>query len=167
MLRVDSHYCTPEVLRFCHTRGLDYTLGVAPTTTLRKHILEFEETTAARATAADANGEKDRRFKDFYDRTSSWDRVERITARVEAGLQGTDRRFMVTSLATSSGQTIYQAIYCARGQAEKHIKAWKTHLAADRTSCCRATANQMCLFLHVGAYWMMWSLRTLMPRRSR
>ena len=25
----------------------------------------------------------------------------------------------------------------------------------------------MRLFLHVGAYWMMWSLRTLMPRRSR
>jgi hypothetical protein len=74
---------------------------------------------------------------------------------------------VVTSLATSSGRTIYQDIYCARGQAENHIKAWKTHLAADRTSCCRATANQMRLFLHVGAYWMMWSLRTLMPRRSR
>ena len=24
----------------------------------------------------------------------------------------------------------------------------------------------MRLFLHVGAYWLMWSLRTLMPRRS-
>ena len=50
---------------------------------------------------------------------------------------------------------------------ENHIKAWKTHLAADRTSCCRASANQMRLFLHVGAYCLMWSLRALMPRRSR
>jgi hypothetical protein len=24
----------------------------------------------------------------------------------------------------------------------------------------------MRLFLHIGAYWLMWSLRTLMPRRS-
>jgi hypothetical protein len=32
--------------------------------------------------------------------------------------------------------------------------------------CCRASANQMRLFLHVGAYWLMWSLRALMPRRS-
>ena len=24
----------------------------------------------------------------------------------------------------------------------------------------------MRLFLHLGAYWLMWSLRTLMPRRS-
>ena len=25
----------------------------------------------------------------------------------------------------------------------------------------------MRLFLHVGAYWLMWSLRSLVPRRSR
>jgi hypothetical protein len=46
------------------------------------------------------------------------------------GPQGTDTRFIVTSLATLSGRTIYQDIYCARGQAENHIKAWKTHLAS-------------------------------------
>jgi len=86
---------------------------------------------------------------------------------VEAGPRGTDTRFIVTSLATLSGRTICQDIYSARGQAENHIKAWKTHLAADSTSRGRATANQMRLFLHVGAYWLMWSLRTLMPRRSR
>jgi hypothetical protein len=27
-------------------------------------------------------------------------------------------------------------------------------------------ANQMRLFLHVGAYWLMWSLRASTPRRS-
>jgi len=170
MLRADSHYCTPEVLRFCRARRLDYTLGVAPTSTLRKHILALEESTAARfssGAAANMGGKKLRRFKEFYDGARSWDRVERIIARVEAGPQGTDTRFIVTSLGGLSGRTIYQDIYCARGQAENHIKAWKTHLAADRTSCCRATANQMRLFLHVGAYWLMWSLRTLMPRRSR
>src|SRR4051794_2971501 len=64
------------------------------------------------------------------------------------------------------GRTVYQDIYCARGQAENHVKAWKTHLAADRTPSCRAAANQMRLFLHIGAYWLMWSLRTAMPRRS-
>jgi hypothetical protein len=113
------------------------------------------------------DGSKLRRFKEFHDGAASWDRVERIIARVEAGPQGTDTRFIVTSLSRLSGRTVYQDIYCARGQAENHIKAWKTHLAADRTSCCRASANQMRLFLHVGAYWLMWSLRTLMPRRSR
>ena len=56
--------------------------------------------------------------------------------------------------------------YCRRGQAENHIKAWKSHLAADRTSCPKATANQFRLFLHAGAYWLLWSLRALMPRAS-
>src|SRR6195952_3121041 len=164
LLRADSHYCTPEVLRFCRAERLDYVLGVAPTTTLRKHIAALEASTVERA--ANAGGEKLRRFKEFYDGAASWDRVERIIARVEAGPQGVDTRFIVTSLDDVRGRTVYQDIYCARGQAENHIKAWKTHLAADRTSCCRATANQMRLFLHIGAYWLMWSLRTAMPRRS-
>ena len=165
MLRADSHYCTPEVLRFCRAERLDYTLGVASTGTLRKHITTLEQSTSVRAAAA--SGEKLRRFKEFYDGAASWDRVERIIARVEAGPQGVDTRFIVTSLESLSGRAVYQDIYCARGQAENHIKAWKTHLIADRTSCCRATANQMRLFLHVGAYWLMWNLRALMPRRSR
>ncbi len=165
MLRADSHYCTPEVLRFCRAERLDYTLGVAPTSTLRKHILGLEESTAARA-AASPDERKLRRFKEFYDGARSWDRVERIIARVEAGPQGSDTRFIVTSLGGLSGRAIYQDIYCARSQAENHIKAWKAHLAADRTSCSRAAANQMRLFLHLGAYWLMWSLWALMPRRS-
>jgi Transposase DDE domain group 1 len=112
------------------------------------------------------NGEKLRRFKEFYDGAASWDRVERIIARVEAGPDCVDTRFIVTNPAGGSARTLYQDVYCARGQAENHIKAWKTHLAADRTSSCRASANQMRLFLHVGAYWLMWSLRPLMPWRS-
>jgi len=166
LLRADSHYCTPEVLRFCRAERLDYVLGVAPTTTLRKHITALEASTAKRAASTPTGGTKLRRFKEFYDCAASWDRVERIIARVEGGPQGVDTRFIVTSLDGVSGRTVYQDIYCARGQAENHIKAWKTHLAADRTSCCRASANQMRLFLHVGAYWLMWSLRALMPRRS-
>jgi hypothetical protein len=61
---------------------------------------------------------------------------------------------------------LYEDVYCRRGAAENHIKAWKTHLAADRTSCPKATANQFRLFLHAGAYWLLWSLRSLMPKRS-
>ena len=54
-----------------------------------------------------------------------------------------------------------------RAEMENHIKSWKTHLCADRTSCHKATANQFRLFLHAGAYWLLWSMRALMPRRSR
>ncbi len=61
---------------------------------------------------------------------------------------------------------LYEDIYCQRGSMENHIKSWKTHLAADRTSCSKAAANQFRLFLHAGAYWLMWALRAAMPKRS-
>ena len=103
---------------------------------------------------------------EFYDGAASWSRVERIIARVEAGAEGTDTRFIVTSLPSRNARVLYEDVYCRRGSAENHIKSWKTHLAADRTSCTKATANQFRLFLHAGAYWLLWSLRALMPQRS-
>ena len=102
----------------------------------------------------------------FYDAAESWSRVERIIARVEAGPEGTDTRFIVTNLEGGRAKHLYERLYCARGQAENHIKSWKNHLAADRTSCHTAEANQFRLFLHAGAYWLLWSMRRVMPKRS-
>ncbi|HME86691.1 MAG TPA: IS1380 family transposase [Roseiarcus sp.] len=165
MLRGDSHYCAPEVLDFCRANGLDYILGVAPTTTLRRHIEGLEASVKARFEAAPGD-DKIRRFNEFYDGAASWSRVERVLARVEAGPEGPDTRFVVTNLKTRNARVLYEDVYCRRGHAENHIKSWKTHLAADRTSCTKATANQLRLFLHAGAYWLMWGLRTSMPKRS-
>jgi len=136
-----------------------------PHSTLRRHVETLEASTAARF-AASPGSTKLRRFTEFYDGATSWERVERIIARVEAGPDGVDTRFIVTSLPDGSARALYERWYCQRGQAENHIKSWKRHLAADRTSCTQATANQVRLFLHAGAYWLLWSLRTLMPRRS-
>ncbi len=162
LIRADSHYCAPEVLDFCRAEGLDFMLGVAPTTTLRRHVAALESSTAAQQSGTG----KLRRYKEFLDGAGSWSRVERIIARVEAGPEGTDTRFVVTNLSSGAARRLYEKTYCKRGQAENHIKAWKRHLAADRTSCSRATANQFRLMLHTAAYWLMWSLRSLMPKRS-
>ena len=163
LLRADSHYCAPEVLDVCRAERVDFILGVATTSTLRRHVETLERSTAARQ---GAGPDKLRRYKEFYDGAASWTRVERIIARVEASAQGTDSRFIVTNLAGGAARTLYETLYCRRGQAENHIKSWKTHLAADRTSCHRGPANQLRLMLHTGAYWLMWSLRRLMPARS-
>ncbi len=165
LIRADSHYCCPEVIDFCRANGLDFIFGLAPTTKLRRHV----ETLEGRAKAyfeAGAKKAKVRRFTEFYDGAASWSRVERIVARVEAGEEGADVRFVVTNLAGGRPKRLYEGLYCRRGCAENHIKSWKTHLAADRTSCSKATANQFRLFLHAGAYWLMWGLRAAMPKRS-
>ena len=165
LLRADSHYCAPEVLDFCRAQGLHFILGLATSSTLRARIAALESSTTARHASRGADS-KLRRYKEFFDGAASWSRVERIIARVEASAQGTDTRFVVTNITGASARALYEALYCRRGQAENHIKSWKTHLAADRTSCCSAAANQLRLMLHTGAYWLLWSLRRLMPARS-
>ena len=79
---------------------------------------------------------------------------------------GRDTRFIVTNLMGPRGKHLYEKIYSARGQAENHIKGWKSHLASDRTSCTKASANQMRLMLHGCAYWLWWTLRAACPKRS-
>ena len=75
------------------------------------------------------------------------------------------RRFIITNLA-GTPEHLYEDIYCARGQAENLIKAHKLHLASDRTSCTKATANQFRLMVHTAAYWLMLTLRGLAPKLS-
>lgn len=140
LIRADSHYCSPQVIDWCRANDVDFILGVAPATTLRKHVAESETRTMARFEASAKTG-KVRRFMEFLDGAASWSRVEHIIARVEVGAQGADTRFIVTNLADGKAKALYEDVYSRRGAAENHIKSWKTHLAADRTSCTRATAN--------------------------
>jgi len=149
---------------FCEANRVDYIFGPASTKTLRRHAAALEARTAKRYAAGD--GSKLRRCKEFYDAAASWKRVRRMVARVEVGPQGADTRFIVTSLRHGTGRFLYEQLYCRRGQPENHIKAFKTHLAGDRISCSRASANQLRLFLHAGAYWLLWTLRSLAPKKS-
>jgi len=162
LVRGDSHYAAPEVFTWCRQNRVEFILGLATNPALRAQVASLEASTQARH----AGDGKLRRYQEFHDAARSWARVERIIARVEASPRGVDTRFIVTSLAGRSAKRLYQDLYCRRGQAENHIKAWKTRRAADRTSRSRATANQFRLFLHAGAYWLMWGLRQLMPKRS-
>ncbi|QCN96109.1 hypothetical protein D3093_13050 [Azospirillum argentinense] len=67
---------------------------------------------------------------------------------------------------TGTPKALYETIYCARGQMENRIKAYKLHLASDRTSCSKATANQFRLLIHTAACWLLHTLRGLAPKAS-
>ena len=47
LIRADSHYCCPEVIDFCRANGLDFIVGVAPTSTLRRHVEALEASARA------------------------------------------------------------------------------------------------------------------------
>jgi hypothetical protein len=94
----------------------------------------------------------------------SWPHPRRVVARFEATPQGFDARYVVTNITHCGPQSLYDSIYCARGQAENLIKRHKSQLASDRTSCRSPLANQLRLLLHTAAYWLILEVRGAIPR---
>jgi len=162
VVRGDSHYARPEAMAWCERQRVGYIFGLAGNAVLLRRVGDLAEDAALGR--VDGEADKVRRYGDFRYAASSW-KVERRVIRVEAGPQGADSRFVVTNL-NGLPKTLYEKVYCARGQAENLIKAHKLHLASDRTSCTKATANQFRLLIHTAAYWLLLTLRSLAPKTS-
>jgi hypothetical protein len=164
LIRGDSHYGRPEAMAWCERHRVGYIFGLAGNKVLLRRVTaEAEQVALDRLDAAD--GDKVRRYAEFRYGAKTWNTERRVIARIEASGQGVDSRFIVTNLA-GLPKSLYEKVYCARGQAENLIKAHKLHLASDRTSCTKATANQFRLLIHTAAYWLMHGLRGLAPKSS-
>lgn len=168
LIRGDSHYGRIEAITLCERYRVGYIFGLAGNRVLLRKIADLAEDVAVRR--LDATTEKVRRHGEVDYAAKAWparpdSTLRRVIARVEAGPQGSDTRFIITNLA-GTPEHLYEDVYCARGQAENLIKAHKLHLASDRTSCTKATANQFRLIVHTAAYWLMLTLRGLAPKLS-
>jgi hypothetical protein len=163
LVRGDSHYGRPEAMSWCERERVGYVFGLAGNKVLLKRAAGLAEEVAMRRVEGEAA--KVRRYGEFAYAAQTWHTERRVIARVEASDKGADSRFVVTNLA-GTPRWLYEAVYCARGQAENLVKAHKVHLASDRTSCSKATANQFRLVLHTAAYWLLHTLRGLAPKRS-
>jgi hypothetical protein len=163
LVRGDSHYGTGKVMDTLETLGCDYILGFAINAKLKAMAAPWrEQCEKHRSTQVT----KVRRFHQFpYRSEKLWSRSRKMIARVEATSLGSDARFVVTSL-DGRAKTLYEKVYCARGQAENLIKDLKRATRSDKTACSRWQANQFRLFLHLGAYWLLHGLRQSAPRRS-
>ena len=163
VVRGDSHYGRPEAMAWCERQRIGYIFGLAGNSVLLGRVSDLAED--AGLGRGSGEGDKVRRYGELRYAAKSWKVERHVIARGEAGPQGADSRFIVTNLA-GLPKSLYEKIYCARGQAETLIKAHKLHLASDRTSCTKATANQFRRLIHTAAYWLMLSLRGLAPRTS-
>jgi len=164
LVRGDSHYARPEALDWLEDEGHGYAFGLAGNDALKALAAPFAEDAALRRARAGASG-KLRRHATLAYAAGSWRHRRRVIARIAASERGCDVRYVVTNLA-GKPKRLYERVYCARGQAENLIKAHKTHLASDRTSCHGANANQFRLILHSAAYWLLHTLRAAAPKRS-
>ncbi len=110
-----------------------------------------------------ATGKAARVFKDFRYRTlDSWSRSRRVVGKAEHTLQGPNPRFVVTSLksATIGARSLYEDLYCARGEAENRIGE-QFELFADRASSATMDANQLRLYFSAMAYVLVDALRRI------
>ena len=163
LIRGDGHYCAPEVLDLLRRLKCDFILGLPTNATLARMAEPWLEQCQWRWKPALT---KVRRFHQFLYGAGSWSHNEKVIARVEATALGTDVRFVVTNLV-GRAKVLYEKVYCARGRMENLIKDMKLYTRSDKTACSRWQANQFRLFLHMGAYWLLHSVRLAAPRKSR
>jgi hypothetical protein len=158
VVRGDSGFCRPKALRRFDAWGIDYIVGLQKNSALLERVAIAEHALAEQYEAA---GTKQRLIGEFRYATRSWERERRVIARLEHGAQGPNPRFVVTSLEAGDAKSLYEDLYCARGEAENRIKEAQIDLFGRRGSCRRFASNQLRLLFATLAYTLMINLRRL------
>ncbi len=159
-LRGDAGFCREELMAWCEENQVDYVLGLAKNQRLKAEIASEQEQAA---TEYAQTGKPARVFKEFvYQTRESWSRARRVIAKAEHLEQGSNPRFVVTSLTAEvwEARRLYEQLYCARGEMENRIKE-QLMLFADRTSTAFLRSNQIRLDYSSAAYLLVEALRRL------
>jgi hypothetical protein len=155
--RADSGFCRHRVLGWCERHAVSYIVGLAKNPRLNE---------LAASCIADAEdgfavtGIKQRRFGELRYAAQTWSKDRRVIARVEHDHRGSNPRYVVTNLP-GDGQSLYEDLYCARGDMENRIKEQQLDLFADRTSCHHWWPNQFRLLLAGFAYTLIAAIRRI------
>lgn len=158
VVRGDSGFCRPKALRRFDAWGIDYIVGLQKNSALLDRVAMAEHALAEQYEVA---GTKQRLIGEFRYATRSWERERRVIARLEHSAQGPNPRFVVTSLEDGDAKSLYEDLYCARGEAENRIKEAQIDLFGRRGSCRRFASNQLRLLFATLAYTLMINLRRL------
>ena len=158
VVRGDSGFCRPKALRRFDAWGIDYIVGLQKNSALLDRVAIAQHALEAQYEAA---GTKQRLIGEFRYATRSWERERRVITRLEHSAQGTNPRFVVTSLQVGDAKSLYEDLYCARGEAENRIKEAQIDLFGRRGSCRRFASNQLRLLFAALAYTLMINLRRL------
>ncbi|MFL6931926.1 MAG: IS1380 family transposase [Xanthobacteraceae bacterium] len=161
LLRADSGFARDELMAWCEAHRVDFVFGLARNERLVGAVAD--ELALAQAESLAQVGPV-RRFADFPWRTlDSWSCARRVIAKAEHLPKGPNPRFVVTSLPVSAvdARTLYEDLYCARGEIENRIKEQQLDLFADRTSAATLRANQLRLWFASFAYVLLEALRRI------
>lgn len=161
IVRADSGFCRDPILTWIEGQPqIYYVVGLARNSRLEEQI---EAELAVMAELCRLSGKSQRVFKDLLWQTKdSWSCQRRVVAKAEALVGKTNPRFIVTNLPQDQwpAKTLYEDLYCARGDMENRIKEHQLQLFSIRTSCHQMRANQVRLWLSTFAYLFFVELRT-------
>ena len=159
IVRGDSGFCREQIMHWCEENRVDYVFGLAKNKRLLrrigKELHEAQELFEQTRTSS-------RVYQDFEYRTQkSWSKARRVIGKAEHLAKGSNPRFVVTSLSPErwQGQSLYEDVYCARGEMENRIKEQQLFLFADRTSTHGLRSNQLRLLFSTMAYALHQALR--------
>jgi len=167
-LRADSGFANDPLMAWCEANRVDYVFGLARNVRLEAVLAE---PLAEAKRLCLASGKPARVFRDFRYRTrDSWSRERRVVGKAEHTLDGANPRFVVTSLkrtrTTYDARSLYEDLYCARGEAENRIGE-QFEMFADRASSATLQANQLRLWFSAMAYVLVDTLRRVGLRHTQ
>ena len=168
LVRMDSGFVTPRLLRVLEELAVDYVLGLPGNSVLLRRSKRFVKGLRKQVKAT---GMAARQFGEFSYAAGTWDRERRVVVKAEylppperGGNRKIKRnlRCIVTNLK-SAPRHVYEVDYCDRGDSENRIKELKEDLALGRTSSTSFIANQLRVLISATAFALYqevrWELR--------
>jgi len=163
-VRLDGGFATPTMFAFLETQAVEYVVAMASNARLEKRAQRLMGKARMRSKAT---GQTEHLYGETLYAAKTWKRRRRVIIKAEVVRHpGRDPknnpRFVVTNLP-GAPKTIYEEVYCQRGDVENRLKELHHGLEMDRTSCVRFQANQFRVLLTLGAYILFQELQ----RRAR
>jgi hypothetical protein len=161
VLRGDAAFAREAIFAWCEEHDVHYVTGIARNARLENLLepaLERAEDECAE-TGAPARLYEELRYRTL----ETWSRKRRVVGKAEITERGPNPRFVVTSFPVDEvdAQTLYEELYCARGDMENRIKEQQLDLFSTRTSGRLMRVNQMRLWLSSVAYTLIEALRRI------
>jgi hypothetical protein len=166
LLRADSGFAREALMAWCEANRVDFVFGLARNPRLVEEIsleMAWVEDDAART------GKPARRYKDFrWSTLDSWSRRRRVIGKAGWTRGETNPRFVVTSLrpAKIDARSLYERVYCARGDMGNRVKECQLDLFAGRVSAASMRGNQLRLWFASMAYVLLCALRSALCAAS-
>jgi hypothetical protein len=167
IFRGDSGFCRDDILSLCESLQISYVVGIPRNSRLTDVIHDQMAQVKKESKKEEKAVREFTRFE--YQTKDSWENPRSIVAKVEHLPGKENPRFIVTNISEKQwdDRSLYEDLYCGRGDMENRIKEQKLDLFSDRTSTWWMSSNQLRLWFSAFAYTFFVLLKRALPVESK